>query len=80
MLVAGLFGARRVLGMRRVFFGVLGVDTLIVVVFFVNLGRNRCRGGLDDRRNRRIDVGFRHRRFAGGMTVVVLDMRMAVIV
>ena len=40
---AGLFGARRVLGMSRVFFRVLGVDTLVMAVFFVNLGRSAAR-------------------------------------
>ena len=74
MLVAGLFGARRVLGMGRVFFRVLGVDTLVMGVFFVNLGRNGCRGGLDGRRDRHIGMRFRHRRFARGMTVIVLAM------
>ena len=34
MFLAGLFGARRVLGMGRVFFRVLGVDPLVMGVVF----------------------------------------------
>ena len=56
VLLAGLFGARRVLGMGRVFFRVLGVDALVMGVFFVNLGRNGCRGGLDGRRDRHVGM------------------------
>ena len=76
VLLAGLFGARRVLGMGRVFFRVLGVDTLVMGVFFANLGCSGCFGGLDGRRDRHVGMRFRHRRVARGMTVIVLAMCM----
>jgi hypothetical protein len=75
LLLAGMFGARRVFGMRGVFLGVLGVDTLVMSVLFVDFGCSRGRG-LDRCRDRHIGVSFRHRRFAGGMTVVGLVMGM----
>jgi hypothetical protein len=46
VLLTGAFGARRVLGMSGVFFRVLGVDPLIMRVFFVDFfsGGSGCRG------------------------------------
>ncbi len=76
MLVAGLFGARRVLGMGRVFFRVLGVDTLVMAVFFVNF----CGGSLD---GGRIGQGYCRQRLADmglrAPLLIVLAMGMAVI-
>jgi len=46
VLLTGAFGARRVLGMSGVFFRVLGVDPLIMRVFFADFfSGGRCRGG-----------------------------------
>jgi len=76
VLVAGLFGARRVLGMGRVFFRVLGVDTLVMAVFFVNF----CGGSLD---GGRIGQGYCRQRLADmglrAPLLIVLAMGMAVI-
>ncbi len=58
VLVAGLFGARRVLGMGRVFFRVLGVGKRVMRLVFAHL----CRGGLD---GGRIGQGYRRQRLAG---------------
>src|SRR4051812_693703 len=74
MLLAGVFGACRILGMRRVFFGVLGVDTLVMAVFFAGfrdeLG-GRCLGGSR--------IGQRHRRQRlAGVNMIVLPIGMIV--
>jgi hypothetical protein len=76
LIVAGLFGARRVLGMGRIFFGVLGVDRLVMAVFVVNLGRGSLDGGRIGqgyRRQRLTDMGLR------APLLIMLAMGMAVI-
>jgi hypothetical protein len=73
VLLAGAFGTRRILGMSRVFFGVLGVDALVMRAFFVSFfsGGRCCGGYLDGGR-----VGQGHRR----QRLVRLNLAVSVIV